>query len=444
MMNIRIFRLIAVLSFGFASGCALAQMPGDDPDAAREKPQVDPTYVTAADPIQALSGQGEPQVQYAPALDGTGLIPLSKATTKRPLISGIFSGGWDSNPGDSEKAVSSGVYIFSPYLGFQVNSTSTQFLFQYQPTITGYTSSLYKNQMLNTASATILGVVNDRWKWDAKVMGSYGEDSVRMTAPQQVVVVGQVPGTGPAAAAYLPNAGIVTYVYGSGEVHYRKSERDSIEFGVTNAYSHYTGFTGNNSIATTSLGYVRDMSPNLGVRAYGQSYYYYGAINCQSFGGGVGVKWHVRDRAYLSLSGGPQLNTAACNQQQGFAYNAAFSTRLSESSQIYFLAARETQSTYLGPGLWLMSTSGGYQKQVMNKRGILSLDAGYANSSTLTVTNSYSAVYYDVGFVQQMGRGLSASYSFRGYSGDTGTSKINRNVSLFSIVWTPGAGHYFQ
>src|SRR5450631_3201127 len=236
MINFGSFRPIAVLSLGVASGCALAQMPSDDPDAVRDKPPADPTYVTAADPIQALSGQGEPQVQYAPALDGTGLIPLSKTTARRPLISGIFSGGWDSNPNDLAKPVSSGVYIFSPYLGLQANSSSSQFLLQYQPTITGYSSSIFKNQILNTASATMSGVVNDRWKWDAKIMGSYGEDSVRLTAPQQTVVVGQVPGTGTAAAAYLPNAGIVTYVYGSAGVHYRKSERDSIEFGVTNAF----------------------------------------------------------------------------------------------------------------------------------------------------------------------------------------------------------------
>ncbi len=444
MMKFASFRLIAVMLFGVVSGCVLAQTPAEDPSSSHEKQTTESTYVTAADPIQALSGQGEPQMQYAPALDGTGLIPLSKATTMRPLVSGIFSGGWDSNPSDSEKAISSGVYTVSPYLGLQANTTSTQFLIQYQPTFTGYSSSLYDHQMLNTASGTFLGVVNDRWKWDAKVLGSYGEDSVRLSAPQQNVVVGEVPGTGASGAAYLPNAGIVTYVYGGGGVHYRKSERDSIEFLATNAYSHYTGFTGNNLVATTSLGYLHEVSPTLSVRGYGQSYFYYGAINCQSFGGGVGFKWHVRDRTYFSLSGGPQLNTSGCDQQQGFAYNAAFSTRLNASSQLYFLAAREPESTYLGPGLWLMSSSGGYQKQVMNKRATLTADAGYATSSTLTVTSSYRAVYFDANFVHPIGHGMSASYSFRQYWGESATTKIDRYVSLFSVTWTPGAGHYFQ
>jgi hypothetical protein len=444
MMNLANFRLTAVLMFAAASGCALAQAPADEPDASREKPQTDSTYVTAADPIQALSGQGEAPDQYAPALDGTGLITMSKTTTWRPLISGIFSGGWDSNPSDSAKGVSSGVYTVSPYLGFQANTASTQYLIQYQPTFTGYTSSLYDHQVLNNGSAILLGTLSDRWKWDAKVLGTYGEDSVRLSAPQQNVAVGEVPGTGASNAAYLPGAGIVTYVYAGGNLHYRKSERDSIEFAATNAYSKYTGITGNNLIATTSLGYGHEVSPNLSVRGYGQSYFYYGTIHCQSFGGGVGVKWHVRDRTFFSVSGGPQLNTSGCEQQQGFAYNVAFSTRLTANSQLYFLAAREPESSYLGPGLWLVTTSGGYQRQMMNKRATLTADAGYATSSTLTVTDSYHAVYFDVAFVHPIAHGMSASYSYRQYWGESSATTINRYVSLFSFIWTPGAGRIFQ
>src|SRR4051812_25955168 len=118
MMNFASFRMIALLSFAAATNCGLAQTPAEQSDASREKPPTDGSYVSAADPIQALSGKGEAPEQYAPALDGTGLITLSKGTTRRPLVSGTFSGGWDSNPGESAKAISSGVYTVSPYLGF--------------------------------------------------------------------------------------------------------------------------------------------------------------------------------------------------------------------------------------------------------------------------------------------------------------------------------------
>src|SRR5207248_3683887 len=114
------------------------------------------------------------------------------------------------------------------------------------------------------------------------------------------------------SASYLANTGTVTYVTGSAGVQYRKSERDSLEFGIANDFSRYSGRSEDNSIATIDLGYNRDLSASTELRTYGLTYYYYGAINCASFGGGLGIKWHVLDGTFLSLSGGPQLNTTAC------------------------------------------------------------------------------------------------------------------------------------
>jgi hypothetical protein len=443
MNNLGCIRLIAALSAGFFAGSLYSQTMNENQASTSTQSSSEPPFASAADPIQAQSGAGEQQMQYAPALDGTGLISMDSAMTKRLLIGAAVSGGWDSNPDNLGNGASSGVYTLSPYFGIQANTTRTQILLQYQPTMTGYSSSAYSNQTMHAASAAILGNVNERWKWDLKAAGSYGQDSTRFLAPQQSVAVGGVPGTGPNSASYIPNAGTVTYVAGSAGAHYRKSERDSIEFGFANTFSHYTGFSDNSSIATTSLGYDRDLSSTVGMRTYGQTYYYYGSINCASFGGGVGIKWRARDRAFLSLRGGPQLNTSACGKQQGFSYNAAFSARLSGKSQIYVLAAREPTISYLGPGLWQMSASGGYQRQIVIKDTV-SVDLGYVSSGTLTTTSSYRGTYFDCAYNHHLGHGLSASYSYRGYVGDTGGTNFSRNVALFSVAWTPRAGHFFQ
>jgi hypothetical protein len=296
---------------------------------------------------------------------------------------------------------------------------------------------------MNVASATISGHASERWSWDLKAKGSYGEDSTRFLGSQQTVAVGEVPGTGPNSASYLSNADTVTYIDGGMGISYKKSERDSVDFRVANDFSHYTGLSESNSIATMNVSYNRDLSPTLGVLAYGQNAYYYGALHCESYGGGIGINWQPGERTALSLSGGPQLNTSACGRQQGFSYSASFSTRLSGKSQIYLLSARQPTASSLGPGLWQESISSGYQHQVMTL-GVVSFDVGYVGSDTLTTVSSYRGIYFDCGYGYRLGHGLRASYSYRGYVGDSGGTHFSRNAALFSIAWTPSAGHVFQ
>jgi hypothetical protein len=398
-----------------------------------------PSSVGTPDSIQFR----DEQTQFAPALDGSGLISMDNAISKRLLVGATTSGGWDSNPNNLANGASSGIYILSPYFGIRSNTVSTQFLLQYQPTITGYSSAAYTNQTMHAAAIAILGNINERWKWNLNAFGNHGTDATRFLAPQQSVAVGEVPGTGPNSASYLANAGTVTYATGSAGVQYKISERDSLEVGIANTFSRYSGLKQNNSIATTSLGYGRALSPSVEMRAYGQTYYYYGAINCASFGGGVGIRWHVLDGAFLTLSGGPQLNTTACGKQQGFSYSAAFSTRLTGKSQIYMLAARQPAISYQGPGLWQTSASAGYQRQVSTV-STLKFDVGYVRSDTLTAVNSYHGTYFDCVYGVQLGHGFGASYSYRGFVGDTGGTGFSRNVALFSLAWTPSAGHLFQ
>jgi hypothetical protein len=285
--------------------------------------------------------------------------------------------------------------------------------------------------------------VNERWSWDFQASGSYGQDSIRFLGSPQTVAVGEVPGTGPNSASYLADAGTVTYAEGGVGAKYRKSERDSLEIRFVNAYTHYTGLDESNSFATLNLAYDRDLSPRLGLLAYGQNTYYYGALHCKSYGGGVGLNWKPSENTLLSLSGGPQIDTSECGSQQGFAYSFSFSTRLSGKSQIYLLSDRQPTTSYLGPGLWQESSSGGYQRQVMS-RGTVSFDVGYVASDTLTAVDSYHGTYFDCIYVYHLDHGLRASYSYRGYVGDSGGTHFSRNVALFSISWTPGAGHIFQ
>jgi hypothetical protein len=185
------------------------------------------------------------------------------------------------------------------------------------------------------------------------------------------------------------------------------------------------------------------MSKALSLSAYGQPSYYYGSINCSTLGFGAGIAWKPSEYTGLSLSGGPQLNSNACGKQQGFSYNFAFNTRLSEKSQIYATAARQMTTTYLGPGLWQQNFSAGYQRQ-LSAFSTFGADVGRVSSDALAATDSYHGTYFDANYIHRLAHSLRASVSFRSYTGNWGQTNFNRNAVLFSLAWTPDAGHLFQ
>jgi hypothetical protein len=389
---------------------------------------------------QTSAGKDQDPTTYAPALDGSGLISMNSATSRHLITGTTVSSGFDSNPRNmTQSPVASGVYTVEPYFGLHSETSNAQFLLQYQPTITGYTSQDYGTRALQQASLTMMGNMSERLRWNGNLWGSYGQDSTRFLAPQQTVGVGQVPGTGPTSAAYLPDAGTVTFVTGDAGLQYLRSSKDSFDLDISNSFSHYGGIPGNNSIASASVGYDRALSPVLGLRAYSQTYRYYGSISCTSMGGGVGIKWHAQERTYISFSGGPQLNSASCSRQQGFAYSGSLSTKLVGKSQIYVMAAREPAISYLGPGLWETSVSAGFERQM--NRGMIGANFGHVSSNTLTATSSYHGTYFDCEYAHGLSHGFTASYTYRGYLGYTNGGNFTRNVALLSISWSPAPRH---
>jgi hypothetical protein len=328
-------------------------------------------------------------------------------------------------------------------MGVQGATPKSKFLLQYQPTITGYTSSAFSRQVLNRGALSIIRNSSERWKWTLNASGVHGQDGTRLLAPQQVVPIGEVPGTGSGSASYLPNSGTVTYLAGSFGITYRRSERDTVTLTATDSFNRTTGFNQQGSVATARVGYGRELTPRVGVSGYGQASHYYGSLRCESFGFGMGLRWQPQERTLLILSGGPQLNTDACGNQQGVAYSAAFSTRLSRKSQMYLLSDYQPAVSYLGPGLWQRSASGGYQRQVTSI-GTVGVDLGYTSSNTLTAVSSYRGTFWSVNYGFKLRNGLAISYSYRGYMTDSGGNKYNRNLAQFSLTWSSNAGHIFQ
>jgi len=363
--------------------------------------------------------------QDVQALDGTGIISMSSIRKPQLLVGGAVSGGYDSNPLNLGDAKSSMLYSVSPYLSMQSSTNRTQFLIQYHPTITRYSS--YSGKTMHLATAKMIGSISPRLSWAVDVAGSHGDDSLRLLGPAQ---------TGSGSGTFLPNAGVVTNIDSGADLHYDASPRDVLGLHFSNSYSSFPALKRTGSVATASFSYNHALKQSLSLQIYEQSSRYYGDLKCTAIGAGVGIRWQPRESTLISLKGGPQIDTPGCNSQQGFSYGASIARKLPRRSQLFVTADRQPVVSYLGSGLWQDDVSAGYERSFQSSN-VLSFDVGFVHSSTLANASSYHGTFFDASYVRQLHRNVSLGWGYRTFTGASGPIDIRRNILQFSLTFTP-------
>jgi hypothetical protein len=382
------------------------------------------------------TSQKTSESQYAPSLDGSGLIAMTPGRRIHALLGGAVSTGFDSNPDNLGTSKGSTVYSYSPYVGLQAATSWTEYLFQYHPTFTRYNN--YANQSMQTASAAVASRASERLNWSLGINGSHGDDSVRLLAPSQTVPVGGVPTTGPNSGSYLPNAGQVTNFDIAFDLHQSLSPRNTLTYRLSDSYLSYPALHDIGKVATVNVVYERSMRPTLGFVSYAQNSRYYGDLLCTTVGGGVGLRWQPRENTLISFRGGPQFDTASCKAQQGFAYNVSFTTKVVGRAQLFFSADRVPVAGFLGAGLWQDDVTGGYERQIRT-HGAMSVSAGYVHSSTLLNVRSYGGVFFDASYRHDIRKELSLACSYRSFNGSSGGVDVKRNTFFVSLTLTPNS-----
>jgi hypothetical protein len=434
----------AIIAFpGAYHGCAQISEDGLTPSSEQKLPPsgasnadagTDPSNTASKDRALDQSSEQISQPQYAPSLDGSGVISMTSGRRFHALMGGAVSGGYDSNPDNLGTSKGSAVYSYSPYLGVQTNTSRIEYLFQYHPTFTRYNN--YANQSMHVGSVAITERLTQRLDWALRLTGSHGDDSVRLLSPGQPVIIGGVPTTGSSAGSYLANAGLVTNFDGAFDLHYGVSPRDSISFRGGNSYLAYPALHDTGKVATSEFVYERSLRPHLGFDGYGQTAKYYGDLKCATFGGGVGIRWQPRVDTLISLRGGPQFDTPGCKSQQGFAYSASFTTKVVARAQFFLTANRVAVAGFLGAGLWQDDITGGYERQ-LDAHSVISFNAGYVHSSTLLNISSYGGTFFDSSYLRTLRKGLSLACSYRSFNGSSGGTPVNRNMVFVSLTLTP-------
>jgi hypothetical protein len=376
------------------------------------------------------------QRQYVPALNGVGLYSLEKIDNFQILAGGAVSAGVDTNPNSGSDAKGSALYSFLPYLGVAAGNARTQFLLQYRPILTQY--SAFAGSSMQEASINLTNHATPRLSWTFGMNAVHGDSSLRPLAPSHSVAVGSVAGSGSSAAAYLPNAGVVTDINGGFDLRYDVSRRDALEVQIANSFNSYPQLHENGGVASEAVSYVHAVRPTLGVLAYEQTSQYYLDLHCTTVGGGFGVTWRPRDDAEMSMQVGPQLNSAACKEQQGFSFHAYLFQNISGGSQLYARGDRQPAIGFLGPGLWQDDVSGGYQRR-LSTRTLVGADLGYLQSSTLASSGAYTGFFAEASYIHRIKGPLGISCRYQNFVGRQGTTDFTRNMVLFSIVLAPEA-----
>ncbi len=428
---------VTVLFIGIGTVCTFAQAsanPSGDQSA-------DSVVQQSSSHIEEAMQGGNSQDLYTGLLNGSGLISMDSNNSL--IFSAAVGGAWNSNPNNLPDSVSSSMYSISPYIGLYRVLTKSKFIVQYQPTFLGYPSGTYEGQAMHAASVQADGSLSERLRWKMNASGSYGQNGVRFAAPLQSVAVGEVPGTASNSASYLPGSGATTYILGLFDMDYRKSERGTVAFDLSNSFNRVAGFDQEGGAATGRLRYRYDLSPTVSLMIYGQSTYFYGDLNCEGIGAGVGIDWRLGMNTALSFEAGPQINSSACGDQQGYSYAVSYSTRLSSRAQLYLTANRLPMVSYLGPGAWQRGASAGMQYQV-TRAALLRADVGYSSSTALAAVSSYSGVSINASYDVQLNHNFVLSYNYRGYFTDSAGTGYYGNLAQVSLKWTSNSGKIFQ
>lgn len=430
--------LYTVLLIGIGTSYVLAQAPVGA--AGSEGFEVAQPYVTHSNETPQQPTENTQPI-LAGSLNGSGLVALGDQG-KGLIAAATFGGGWDSNPSNSAHTGTSSLYSLSPYIAMQGASPKMQFILQYQPTLLGYSGS-YETQVLHAMSAQAAGDLSERMDWKINVNGSHGMNGARFLAPEPSVPVGNVPGTGTSSASFLPTSNQVTYVLGSIETNYRRSEKGTLMFNLWNSFNSVGGFDQSGGVATVRAAYNHEARPMLSLLVYGQMSQYYGDLKCEGFGGGMGVHLQFSENTSMTAEAGPQITTTKCGSQQGYTFSFGYSTRVSRNLQLYFVGNRLPMVSYLGPGVWQSGASGGMQYQV-SRAATARVDFGYASSRALTAVDSYRGTSLSANYDVLLGRGFALSYSYRGYFTKSGGTGYSRNLALVSLTWRSNSGKLFQ
>ena len=372
----------------------------------------------------------------SPSLNGNGIIWLEGVGQPKVTLGYTLNGGWDSRPEETKSAPSSGLFFANFYLAANGRVGGTQYLLQYAPTLTKYTSGRYSGGVFHVASAKLFGTLGERWFWSSEAGLTYGKDALRFLTPSNTSAVGDVTAVNTNASTFRPQAGSGLFIALKAELSYRTSETGTVQFQASDLHSHLSGLN-DDDFGTARFSYTRRLSPRLGVGSYAQLLIDSASPDCVNSGAGISADIKISKFTEFSVSGGPQLQSGGCSGRGAFG-NAFFTSELSASTQIYGVLSRQFTSSYLGPASWQDNVGAGVARKIADF-GFVGTDVNYTHNEKTSLLPGYHGIFLSATYGRRAPHGLSPSISYRHLMNSVAGVGWNRDVALFSLTWQSNA-----
>jgi len=372
----------------------------------------------------------------SPSLNGNGIISLEGAGQSKVTLGYTLNGGWDSRPEETKGAPSSALFFANFYLAANGRVGATQYLLQYAPTFTKYTSGRYPGGVFHVASVKLFGALSERWFWSSEAGLTYGKDALRLLTPSNTSAVGDVTAVNPNASTFRLQAGSGLFIALTAHLTYRTSETGTVQFQASDLHSHLSGLN-DDDFGTVRFSYTRRLSPGLGLGSYAQVLIDSASPDCVNSGAGISVDIKTSEFTEFSVSGGPQLQSGGCSGRGAFG-NVFFSSKVSASTQIYGVLSRQFTSSYLGPASWQDKFGAGLERNIADF-GFVGTDVTYTHNEKTSLLPDYHGMFLSATYGRRAAHGLSPSFSYRHLLNSVAGVGWNRDVALFSLTWQSNA-----
>lgn len=426
-----------VVCFFALSGCSTVLVAQQNPDTP--PPSTDSTGSQDVKPVVLVMPSSSPDI----ALLGTDqrYMDLGSLQTRRRtfLLYGMgISESYIQSFDENSANLDTGEFLWSPHIAIINASNHSSFSFQYAPSIMQSTSGPSSQQVFQSGTISFGQPLSPHWVLQLSSANTYGTDTARLLSPPSFTVTGGVPVLDPTTAVFQFNRGDVFTTADSASLSWQKSASQSLSFSAQESY--FTSLaSGVNSMSTTaeasySVAVSSRTALNVGGNYFHQSF---STGGCDGYGFSFGVSHQLGRYIDLTVGGGPEFETAPCNNGLGGNYGINIAYPLSRTSRVGLTASRSYTTNYLVNTKWSDTAALTYAKQLSESFQI-NLNSGYARSVRLqTSLGAYVGYFVGANLSWSLSRTISIATEYRRFAQVSGGPVQGQNMALITLGWNP-------
>jgi hypothetical protein len=333
--------------------------------------------------------------------------------------------------------------MMSPYLGLVLPTRTGSFVLQYNAVLSPHDENVRGGgpEAYHQFSLTGQGVWTRRWSWKLVGNGGYGSEALRLEGPLMFSVVGTIPVLNVGSTVLLPATNIL-FVSDSGQLVFRKNERNSFTFTLNHTYTGINGDVNNPKLAEDHLStaevkvdYTHWFSPRLALTTYGEQETLLGSTLCSGYGAGLGISAHLSPLVSFEAAAGPQFTSDGCGGAKSGDFSAAITGHLNQKDRVYAKVSRMLSAEFQVRPTWQNTVAGGFSKSL--GKSILSTDAGFVRETFIGLP-AYQGFFVAPRLHVKIGNGLGLSTGYRAFWLTGGAlPKGNLNLATVSLDWYP-------